>query len=147
MSKSRHGLCIFVDNEFGVIQRVTNLFSARGMNIETINTQEIHPSLNISQISISLIQNKQNIELICKLLMRILVVHNVSHIETKEDSYATQIFDGNLDPHILSEFPASSISYFAKNNIHCITSTLQNIANINEKISNAIRQYKSYRVF
>ena len=115
----KHGLCIFVENEFGVIQRLTNLFSARGMSIETIHTTTVDSKQNISQVSISLYESEKNIELIQKLLMRILIVHEVLHIQMEEGvEYFSQIF------HTNESFSHDNLSLFTceeKPEINCIT--------------------------
>ena len=119
----KHGLCIFVENEFGVIQRLTNLFSARGMSIETIHTTTVNVDQNISQVSISLYESKKNIELVQKLLMRILIVHEVLHIKMEEGvAYFSQIFHTNQG--FSQGFLHANLSLFTceeKPEIHCIT--------------------------
>ncbi len=95
MQKSRHGLCIFVENEFGVIQRVTNLFSARGMNIETIYTKPVDASSNVSLIAISLFEKEESIELIKNLLKRLIIVHEVFSFLLDEE-FACGTFKVNL---------------------------------------------------
>lgn len=131
MSKTRHGLCIFVENEFGVIQRVTNLFSARGMNIDTIHTTPVDVKANVSQISISLLESSKSIELIQKLLMKILIVHEVHHIDIHEiehNVYVSQVFHVKDEftskvKEVLSKYDVTHFNVYSNPQIHCITGT------------------------
>ena len=140
----KHGLCIFVENEFGVIQRLTNLFSARGMSIETIHTTTVDSKQNISQVSISLYESEKNIELVQKLLMRILIVHEVLHIQMKEGvAYFSQIF------HTNESFSNADLSLFTceeNPEIHCITGeekTVTEFCNANKNL----KFVKNFQVF
>ena len=47
-----HIIVVWVDNEAGVLARVVGLFSGRGYNIESLAVAEIDPKLNISRITI-----------------------------------------------------------------------------------------------
>jgi acetolactate synthase-1/3 small subunit len=137
----KHGLCIFVENEFGVIQRLTNLFSARGMSIETIHTTAVDTLENISQVSISLYESEKNIELIQKLLMRILIVHDVQRITTEDDSfYISQIFHTkpeffNEVNKIVNQYNLSLFNFRQNNKIYCITGTEESITTANSKLN------------
>ncbi len=129
MSKTNHGLCIFVENEFGVIQRVTNLFSARGISINSIHTQPVDIKTNVSQISITLSENRDKVDLLQKLLMRIIIVHEVHHIDipTAESvAYTTQVFhvhDGYLlqAKDMINQYDLTCFNIYSDNRIHCVT--------------------------
>ena len=51
-AEDRHILAIIVDNEFGVLNRVVGLFSARGYNIEALTVAEVDDKKNYSRITI-----------------------------------------------------------------------------------------------
>ncbi len=157
MSKTRHGLCIFVENEFGVIQRVTNLFSARGMNIDTIHTTPVDSVANVSQISISLMETEKNIELIQKLLMRLLIVHEVHHIEipmVENQPYISQVFKVQNEfisqvKKVLEQYEVTCFNIYSNPKIHCITGTQKVVSALTKHLSE-IQSFvvaKEYHIF
>lgn len=150
MEKNRHGLCIFVENEFGVIQRVMNLFSARGMNIETIQTQPIDAIANVSQISISLLETNENIELIMNLLKRLIIVHEVFHfVIVENDEYLVEVFKGEKVEEIkkiLTNFDLKVFNIYSNPRIHCLMGKKTVIKNVIEKFP-PIEIIKNYTVF
>ena len=151
----KHGLCIFVENEFGVIQRLTNLFSARGMSIETIHTTTVDASENISQVSISLYESEKNIELVQKLLMRILIVHDVKRIKMNNElTYTTQILHAKPEflPQILEiaeQYELSIFNFDQNPRIFCITGAEESISVAKNKLSqiSSLVLLKSYKIF
>ena len=151
----KHGLCIFVENEFGVIQRLTNLFSARGMSIETIHTTTVDIPENISQVSISLYESEKNIELIQKLLMRILIVHDVKHVRMNPELvYVSQILHVKTEfmpqvTDITNQYEVSLFTFAENNKIHCITSSEESMHIVAEKLSeiSSLVLMKRYKVF
>jgi len=151
----KHGLCIFVENEFGVIQRLTNLFSARGMSIDTIHTTTVDTIANISQVSISLYESEKNIELVQKLLMRILIVHDVKHIQVNSElSYSSQIFHAKPEflPQILEiveQYDLSLFHFDQNKKIFCVTGSEESIAVANIKLSqiSSLVLLKHYKIF
>ena len=132
---SRHALCIFVENEFGVLQRLTSLFSARGISIDAMHTATVDEKENVSQVSITLHENLEKIALITKLLMRILIVHDVRHIEIPElecPPFVSQVFHVHSDfinqvNEILQKYEISSFRVPSNEKIYVITATLQTI--------------------
>jgi acetolactate synthase-1/3 small subunit len=134
-SISRHALCIFVENEFGVLQRLTSLFSARGISIEAMHTALVDEKENISQVSITLHENIEKIALIQKLLMRILIVHNVCHIqlpETECPQYVSQVLHVQGEfilqvKEILGKYPISMFQVPSNEGIFVITSSVQTV--------------------
>jgi acetolactate synthase-1/3 small subunit len=71
----KHVISILVDNEFGALTRVVELFSARGYNIESLNVAPISEDKKLSRINITTIGTTKTVDLICKLLHRIVPVH------------------------------------------------------------------------
>ena len=47
-----HIIVVWVDNEAGVLARVVGLFSGRGYNIESLAVAEVDSKLNISRVTI-----------------------------------------------------------------------------------------------
>lgn len=75
--EERHILAILVDNEFGALNRVVGLFSARGYNIEALTVAEVDPKKNLSRITVVTRGAQQTIIHIMHLLERLVPVHKV----------------------------------------------------------------------
>jgi len=79
----RHTISILVKNEFGVLSRVSGLFSARGFNIESLSVAEtLDPQL--SRITLVTVGNDQIIEQILKQLHKLIDVLKVSDLTGKD---------------------------------------------------------------
>lgn len=85
-ASKRHVIAVIIDNEFGALARVVELFSARGYNIESLSVAPISDDKKLSRITITTFGTDKTIDLICKLLNRIVPVHAAAEL-TKEDSY------------------------------------------------------------
>ena len=84
--EERHVISIIVDNEFGALARVVSLFSARGYNIETLSVSSIDKEKKRSRITITTFGSQEVIDLIIKLLNRIIPVHEAIDL-TESGSY------------------------------------------------------------
>lgn len=82
----KHVIAILVDNEFGALARIVELFSARGYNIESLNVAPIDLDKKMSRITITTYGTSKTIDLICKLLNRIVPVHRAVEL-TREEGY------------------------------------------------------------
>ncbi len=82
----KHVIAVLVDNEFGALARIVELFSARGCNIESLNVAPVSKDKKISRITITSYTSTKNADLICKLLTRIISVYRAMEI-TKETGY------------------------------------------------------------
>lgn len=72
----RHTIFVLVENEFGVLSRVSGLFSGRGFNIESLSVAEtLDPS--VSRMTIVTSGNDQIIEQILKQLNKLISVIKV----------------------------------------------------------------------
>src|SRR3989338_6152894 len=80
----KHVIAIIVDNEFGAVARIVELFSARGYNIETLTVAPITHDKKKSRITITTYGSDKTIELICKLLRRIVPVHHAAELTASE---------------------------------------------------------------
>ncbi len=78
-------IAILVDNEFGALARVVELFSARGYNIETLTVAPVSIDKKLSRITITTYGNDKTIDLICKLLHRIVPVHAAAELSKSSD--------------------------------------------------------------
>jgi acetolactate synthase-1/3 small subunit len=79
----RHTISVQVKNEFGVLARVSSLFSARGFNIESLTVAEtLDPQ--ISRMTIVTRGNDQIIEQILKQLRKLIDVIKVSDLTGKD---------------------------------------------------------------
>ncbi len=82
----KHVIAILVDNEFGALARIVDLFSSRGYNIESLNVAPISKDKKISRVTITTEGTSKTIDLICKLLNRIVAVYRAVEL-TKERGY------------------------------------------------------------
>lgn len=79
----RHTISVQVKNEFGVLSRVSSLFSARGFNIESLTVAEtLDPQ--ISRMTIVTAGNDQIIEQILKQLRKLIDVIKVADLTGKD---------------------------------------------------------------
>ena len=82
----KHVIAVLVDNEFGALARIVELFSARGYNIESLNVAPTSLDKKLSRITITTYGTNKTIDLICKLLKRIIPVHTAAEL-TREVGY------------------------------------------------------------
>jgi acetolactate synthase-1/3 small subunit len=82
----KHVIAILVDNEFGALARIVGLFSGRGYNIESLNVAPITKDRKLSRITITTFGTEKTVDLICKLLNRIIPVYKAVEL-TKETGY------------------------------------------------------------
>jgi len=82
----KHVIAILVDNEFGALARIVELFSARGYNIETLTVAPVSLDKKMSRITITTFGTAKTVDLICKLLKRIVPVHHAAEL-TKSEGY------------------------------------------------------------
>ncbi|MBM3579504.1 MAG: acetolactate synthase small subunit [Alphaproteobacteria bacterium] len=80
----KHILAVLVENEFGVLARIVELFSARGYNIESLTVAPVSRDKKMSRITITTYGTDKTIELICKLLRRIIPVHHAAELSAAE---------------------------------------------------------------
>jgi acetolactate synthase I/III small subunit len=74
---NRHTLAIIVDNEPGVLARISGLFSGRGYNIESLTVSETEHEKHISRITIVTAGTNAVIDQIKHQLERLVPVHRV----------------------------------------------------------------------
>lgn len=84
MQIKKHVLAILVENEFGVLARIVDLFSARGYNIESLTVAPVSNDKKMSRITVTTNGTDKTIELICKLLRRIVPVHYAAELSATE---------------------------------------------------------------
>ena len=82
----KHVIAVLVDNEFGALARIVELFSARGYNIETLTVAPISQDKKLSRITITTYGKEETVDLICKLLKRIIPVHAAAEL-TRSKGY------------------------------------------------------------
>jgi acetolactate synthase I/III small subunit len=74
---NRHTLAVIVDNEPGVLARISGLFSGRGYNIESLTVSETEHEKHISRVTIVTAGTNAVIEQIKNQLERLVPVHRV----------------------------------------------------------------------
>jgi len=79
-----HIIVVWVDNEAGVLARVSGLFSSRGYSIESLAVAEVDPKLNISRITIVTTGTPQVIEQIKLQLKKLVPVHKVADFKRED---------------------------------------------------------------
>ncbi|MBR1685712.1 MAG: acetolactate synthase small subunit [Clostridia bacterium] len=79
-STSRHTLAVLVDNEAGVLSRVARLFSGKGYNIESLAVGTTD-SPAISRITIEVIADDKQLNLLCNQLRKLICVHSVKSLK------------------------------------------------------------------
>lgn len=82
----KHVLAVLVDNEFGALARIVELFSARGYNIESLTVAPVSLDKKMSRITITTFGTDKTVDLICKLLKRIVPVHHAAEL-TRSEGY------------------------------------------------------------
>lgn len=76
-TEDRHILSVLADNEFGVLNRVSGLFSARGYNIESLTVAEVDGKKRLSRFTVVTRGSNAKIKHIIALLERMVPVHKV----------------------------------------------------------------------
>ncbi len=77
--EERHIFSVMVENRFGVLARVSGLFSGRGFNIDSLNVAETHDK-SVSQITVVTHGNAQIIDQIYQHLNRLIDVIEVTDL-------------------------------------------------------------------
>ena len=80
----KHIISILVDNEAGALARIVDLFSGRGYNIESLNVAPINQDKTLSRVNIITFGTDKTVDLICKLLNRIVPVHKAAEVSKQE---------------------------------------------------------------
>lgn len=75
-SNERKTLAVLVDNEAGVLSRVTRLFSGKGYNIESLAVGTTDDP-RISRITIEILADENQLHLIASQLRKLICVHSV----------------------------------------------------------------------
>jgi acetolactate synthase-1/3 small subunit len=87
----RHTISVLVENKFGVLTRVTGLFSGRGYNIDTLNVGPTHDP-RFSRMTIVTHGDEATLEQIVKQLNKLPNVIKVS-VDSKTRAEVMQITD------------------------------------------------------
>lgn len=77
---SRHVLSVLVENQAGVLSRITGLFGRRGFNIESLAVS-ITEDPSVSRITITVDGDESIIEQVSKQLNKLIDVIKVKHLE------------------------------------------------------------------
>lgn len=76
----RHTLSVIVDNEAGILAKITGLFSARGYNIESLTVTDISEDETVSRITIVTSGTPAVIDQVVAQLDRLVPVHKVTDL-------------------------------------------------------------------
>ena len=80
---ARHTISILVENKFGVLARISSLFSGRGFNIDTLNVGPIYPS-GYSRITATIIGDDAALDQALKQLDKLINVIEVVDFSDQE---------------------------------------------------------------
>ncbi len=80
LAAERHVLAVTVDNEAGILAKITGLFSARGYNIESLTVADISADHALSRITIVTSGPPAVIDQIIAQLDRLVPVHSVTDL-------------------------------------------------------------------
>jgi acetolactate synthase-1/3 small subunit len=80
LAAERHVLTVVVDNEAGILAKITGLFSARGYNIESLTVADISADHALSRITIVTNGPPAVIDQIIAQLDRLVPVHKVTDL-------------------------------------------------------------------
>lgn len=87
----RHTLAVVVDNEPGVLSRISGMFSARGYNIESLTVSETEHEKHLSRITIVTSGTVQVIDQIKAQLDRLVPVHSVDDLTEHGDALEREL--------------------------------------------------------
>lgn len=76
----RHTISVHVENKFGVLARISGMFSGRGFNIDTLNVGPTHDP-KYSRITVTVKGDEQQLDQCIKQLNKIVDVIEVSDLE------------------------------------------------------------------
>ena len=82
MENQRHILSILVENQPGVLSRVTGLISRRGFNIESLSVGPTE-DVTLARLTIVMIANDVAYEQITKQLHKLISVHKITDLTGK----------------------------------------------------------------
>jgi acetolactate synthase-1/3 small subunit len=72
----RHTISVIVENKFGVLARVSGMFSGRGFNIDTLNVAPMHDP-SVSRITVVLKGDDSALDMVIKQLRKLINVVDV----------------------------------------------------------------------
>ena len=81
-----HIIVVWVDNEAGVLARVSGLFSGRGYNIESLAVSEVDHERKISRITIATNGTKEVVKQIQAQVLKLVPVHKVNIYPINEET-------------------------------------------------------------
>ena len=99
----QHTISVLMNNHFGVLSRISGLFSGRGFNIESLNVAETSDP-NISRMTVVTIGDKAKIEQITKQLNKLVDVIKV--VDLTEESFVDRelvLIKMNAEPRVREE--------------------------------------------
>jgi len=99
----QHTISVLVVNRFGVLSRISGLFSGRGFNIESLNVAETNDP-NISRMTIVTIGDESKVEQITKQLNKLVDVIKV--VDLTEENFVDReliLVKMNAEPRVREE--------------------------------------------
>ena len=88
---NRHTLAVIVDNEPGVLARISGMFSGRGYNIESLTVSETEHAKHLSRITIVTTGTNAILEQIKSQLERLVPVHRVNDLTIQGDAVEREL--------------------------------------------------------
>lgn len=103
----RHTLSVIVDNEAGILAKITGLFSARGYNIESLTVTDISEDETVSRVTIVTSGTPAVIEQVVAQLDRLVPVHKVTDLTM-------------LGPHVERELALVKVAGTGENRVESL---------------------------
>jgi ketol-acid reductoisomerase len=116
----RHTVAIDVENRSGELARIVGLFSARGVNIETLTVSE-GKEMSLASITVGADADDRTIEQLVKLLDRQVRVVSVSYVPTPERTEKPSmnvLYDRDADRNALAGKKIAVIGYGSQGHAH-----------------------------
>ena len=86
-----HIISVLVDNEFGALARIVELFSGRGYNIESLTVSEIDTVNKLSRVTITTLATEHVLEQIKAHLLKLIPVHKVVELTCHTKSIEREV--------------------------------------------------------
>ena len=136
----------WVDNEAGVLARVSGLFSGRGYNIESLAVAKVDEEKNISRITISTNGTKSVIEQIKAQLLKLVPVHKVADYKIDDHSVFRELalFKFRGDSSLLKKAEQICIDFKGEFLDKTAQSFIVQFVNTRREIDDFIKKAKPY---
>lgn len=146
---SKQVLSILIEDKFGALSRITELFSSRGYNLNSICSGACEEP-NTQRLTLMCNESDENTRKIIQLLKQIIFVYDIKLIETQESIHSELML---VKLELSKDRQADFLKVAAQFNLKVMHSSDQSIcvravgyAEELDKLLNLVRQYSVLRV-